>query len=90
MIEPARLRSPRRWANPEPSTHGPTETLSAAANVALLPLLGPGFSRELLLVTRRDGLSLFAPRIAEIARTTISAHAMPRISTLMPWFTATS
>jgi DNA-binding transcriptional LysR family regulator len=64
--------------------------LAHAANVAVLPLPGPGFSRELLLVTRRGDLSSFAPRIAEIARTTILAHAMPRISTLVPWFTATS
>jgi hypothetical protein len=35
-------------------------------------------------------LTSFAPRIAEIARTTISAQAMPRISALVPWFTATS
>jgi DNA-binding transcriptional LysR family regulator len=64
--------------------------IAHAANVAVLPLPGPGFSRELLLVTRRGDLSSFAPRIAEIARTTISAQAMPRISTLVPWFTATT
>jgi DNA-binding transcriptional LysR family regulator len=62
--------------------------IAHAANVAVLPLPGPGFSRELLLVTRRGDLSSLAPRIADIARTTISAHAMPRISTLVPWFTA--
>src|ERR1700761_632592 len=62
--------------------------IAHAANVAVLPLPGPGFSRELLLVTRRGDLSSLAPRIAEIARTTISAQAMPRISTLVPWFTA--
>jgi len=64
--------------------------IAHAANVAVLPLPGPGFSRELLLVTRRGDLSSLAPRIADIARTTISAQAMPRISTLVPWFTATS
>jgi DNA-binding transcriptional LysR family regulator len=64
--------------------------LAHAANVAVLPLPGPGFSRELLLVTRRGDLSSLAPRIAEIARTTISAYAMPRISTLVPWFTTAS
>ena len=63
--------------------------IAHAASVAVLPLPGPGFSRELLLVTRRGDLSSLAPRIAEIARTSISAHAMPRISTLVPWFTAT-
>ena len=61
--------------------------IAHAANVAVLPLPGPGFSRELLLVTRRGDLSSLAPRIADIARTTISAQAMPRISTLVPWFT---
>jgi DNA-binding transcriptional LysR family regulator len=64
--------------------------IAHAANVAVLPLPGPGFSRELLLVTRRGDLSSLAPRIADIARTTISAHAMPRISALVPWFTAAS
>ena len=62
--------------------------IAHAANVAVLPLPGPGFSRELLLVTRRGDLSSLAPRIADIARTTISAQAVPRISTLVPWFTA--
>jgi DNA-binding transcriptional LysR family regulator len=62
--------------------------IAHAANVAVLPLPGPGFSRELLLVTRRGDLSSLAPRIADIARSTISAQAMPRISTLVPWFTA--
>jgi len=64
--------------------------LAHAANVAVLPLPAPGFCRELLLVTRRGDLSSLAPRIAEIARTTISTQAMPRISTLVPWFTVTS
>ena len=64
--------------------------IAHAANVAVLPLPGPGFSRELLLVTRRGDLSSLAPRIADVARTTISAQAMPRISTLVPWFTAAS
>ncbi|HET7889807.1 MAG TPA: LysR family transcriptional regulator [Bradyrhizobium sp.] len=62
--------------------------IAHAANVAVLPLPGPGFSRELLLVTRRGDLSSLAPRIADIARSTIVAQAMPRISTLVPWFTA--
>ena len=62
--------------------------IAHAANVAVLPLPGPGFSRELLLVTRRGDLSSLAPRIADIARNTISAQAMPRISALVPWFTA--
>jgi DNA-binding transcriptional LysR family regulator len=63
--------------------------IAHAANVAVLPLPGPGFSRELLLVTRRGDLSSLAPRIADIARTTIATQAMPRISTLVPWFKLT-
>jgi DNA-binding transcriptional LysR family regulator len=64
--------------------------IAHAADVAVLPLPGPGFSRDLLLVTRRGDLSSLAPRIAEMARATIRTQAMPRISTLVPWFKATS
>ena len=64
--------------------------IAHAANVAVLPLPGPGFSRELLLVTRRGDLSSLAPRIAEMARAALMAQAMPRISTLVPWFKATT
>jgi DNA-binding transcriptional LysR family regulator len=63
--------------------------LAHAANVAALPLPGPGFSRELLLVTRRGDLSSLAPRIADMARAAIATQAMPRIATLAPWFAAT-
>lgn len=61
--------------------------LAHAAHVSALPLPGPGFFRELLLVTRRGDLSSLAPRIAEMARTSITTQAMPRIRTLVPWFT---
>jgi len=61
--------------------------LAHVAQVSALPLPGPGFFRELLLVTRRGDLSSLAPRIAEMARTTITTQAMPRIRTLVPWFT---
>ena len=61
--------------------------LAHAAQVSALPLPGPGFFRELLLVTRRGDISSLAPRIAEMARTTITMQAMPRIRTLVPWFT---
>ncbi|WP_063684827.1 LysR family transcriptional regulator [Bradyrhizobium stylosanthis] len=60
--------------------------LAHAAQVSALPLPGPGFFRELLLVTRRGDLSSLAPRIAEMARTSITTQAMPRIRTLVPWF----
>ncbi|KJC37813.1 LysR family transcriptional regulator [Bradyrhizobium sp. LTSP857] len=61
--------------------------LAHAAQVSALPLPSPGFFRELLLVTRRGDLSSLAPRIAEMARTSITTQAMPRIRTLVPWFT---
>jgi DNA-binding transcriptional LysR family regulator len=61
--------------------------IAHAARVGVLPLPGPGFSRELLLVTRKGDLSAFAPRIAEIASSTIVTQAMPRMLTLVPWFT---
>ncbi|MGY8704818.1 LysR family transcriptional regulator [Bradyrhizobium sp. 18BD] len=61
--------------------------LAHAAQVSALPLPGPGFFRELLLVTRRGDISLLAPRIAEMARTSITMQAMPRIRALVPWFT---
>jgi len=62
--------------------------IAHVARVSVLPLPGPGFSRDLLLVTRRGDLSALAPRIAEVARSTIVEQAMPRIQTLVPWFTA--
>jgi DNA-binding transcriptional LysR family regulator len=61
--------------------------LAHAGQVSALPLPGPGFFRELLLVTRRGDLSSLAPRIAEMARSSITTQAMPRIRTLVPWFT---
>ncbi|MBR0817869.1 LysR family transcriptional regulator [Bradyrhizobium liaoningense] len=61
--------------------------LAHAPQVSALPLPGPGFFRELLLVTRRGDLSSLAPRIAEMARMSITTQAMPRVRTLVPWFT---
>ena len=61
--------------------------LAHAGQVSALALPGPGFFRELLLVTRRGDLSSLAPRIAEMARMSITMQAMPRIRTLVPWFT---
>ena len=61
--------------------------LAHAGQVSALAVPGPGFFRELLLVTRRGDLSSLAPRIAEMARMSITMQAMPRIRTLVPWFT---
>ncbi|XUJ34180.1 hypothetical protein ACQ5SK_44295 [Bradyrhizobium japonicum] len=38
-------------------------------------------------MTRRGDLSSLAPRIAEMARMSITTQAMPRVRTLVPWFT---
>lgn len=57
-----------------------------AAHVSVLPLPGPGFSRELLLVTRKHDLTAVAPRMADLARATITEQAAPRIMALIPWF----
>jgi DNA-binding transcriptional LysR family regulator len=62
--------------------------IAHAARVSVLPLPGPGFFRDLLLVTRRGDLCALAPRIAEVARSTIVEQAIPRIHALVPWFTA--
>jgi len=46
-------------------------------------------SLQIVAAVAETGSMLEAPRIVEIARTTISTQAMPRISTLVPWFAAT-
>jgi DNA-binding transcriptional LysR family regulator len=62
--------------------------IAHAASVGVLPLPSPGFSRDLLLVTRRGNLPLLAPRIAALAGDIIRTQAMPRIATLVPWLRA--
>ncbi|KAB1070817.1 LysR family transcriptional regulator [Methylobacterium planeticum] len=59
--------------------------IAHAANVDVLPLPGPGFSRELLLVTRRGNVPSLAPRIAALAQNITRTRAMPRILTLAHW-----
>jgi DNA-binding transcriptional LysR family regulator len=61
--------------------------IAHASQVSVLPLPGPGFSRDLLLVTRRGDLVSLAPRIAELARAAIIQQGLPRIQALVPWFT---
>jgi DNA-binding transcriptional LysR family regulator len=60
--------------------------IAHAAKVGVMPLPGPSFSRQLLVLTRKGDLPELAPRIAEIARSTITTQALPRIQTLVPWF----
>lgn len=60
--------------------------IAHAGQVSVLPLPGPGFFRDLLLVTRKGDLSALAPRIVEIARSTITQEAMPRLRAMVPGF----
>lgn len=64
--------------------------LAHAAAVVALPLPGPGFSRDLLLTTRRGDLEDLAAPIAEVARAVARAHALPQMEVMAPWLTPQS
>jgi DNA-binding transcriptional LysR family regulator len=49
-----------------------------------LPLPRPGFSRELVLVTRRGEFQSLGPRIAELARNLMRSKALPQFVRLFP------
>lgn len=53
--------------------------------IEVLPLPGPGFSRELTFVTRREEFVTLGPRIAELARNLVRARALPQFLKLAPW-----
>ena len=53
--------------------------------VEVMPLPGPGFSRQLTFVTRREEFMTLGPRVAELARNIIRARALPRFVKLAPW-----
>ena len=53
--------------------------------VEVMPLPGPGFSRELTFVTRREEFATLGPRIAELTRALVKARALPRFVKLAPW-----
>ncbi|RUX06915.1 LysR family transcriptional regulator [Mesorhizobium sp. M8A.F.Ca.ET.059.01.1.1] len=53
--------------------------------VEVMPLPGPGFSRELTFVTRREEFATLGPRIAELTRALVNARALPRFLKLAPW-----
>tara|TARA_R110002051_G_scaffold316835_1_gene397052 strand:- start:49064 stop:50011 length:948 start_codon:yes stop_codon:yes gene_type:complete len=53
--------------------------------IAVLPLPGPGFSREIALYVRRGELTTLGPRIAEIARDIIRSTILPQIITQFDW-----
>jgi len=55
------------------------------AGVEVCRLPGPGFSRDLLLVTRRGDLPQLAPEIAAVARRIIRTEALPHFMTFAPW-----
>ena len=53
--------------------------------VEVMPLPGPGFSRQLTFVTRRQEFVTLGPRVAELARNMVKARALPRFLELAPW-----
>jgi DNA-binding transcriptional LysR family regulator len=55
------------------------------AGVEICRLPGPGFSRDLLLVTRRGDLPELAPDIATVARRIIRTQALPHLVAFAPW-----
>jgi DNA-binding transcriptional LysR family regulator len=55
------------------------------AGIEVCRLPGPGFSRELLLVTRRGDLRQLAPEIAEVTRKIIRTEALPHFTAFAPW-----
>ncbi len=56
-----------------------------AESVEVMPLPGPGFSRELAFVTRRGEFTTLGPRIADLARNLVRAKALPRFVRLAGW-----
>ncbi|WP_244621922.1 LysR family transcriptional regulator [Neomesorhizobium albiziae] len=56
-----------------------------ADGVEVLPLPGPGFSRELTFVTRREEFATLGPRIADLARNLVRVRALPQFAKLAPW-----
>lgn len=55
------------------------------AALAVMPLPGPGLSRELILVTRRGESDTLGPRIAEVARALLRKWTVPQIKAQIPW-----
>lgn len=53
--------------------------------LAIQPLPGPGFSRELTLIVRRGELAGLAPRIAEATRGMLRRHTLPQLIAMVPW-----
>ncbi|MFO1073669.1 MAG: LysR family transcriptional regulator [Geminicoccaceae bacterium] len=53
--------------------------------LAVLPLPGPGFSRELTLITRKGEFATLGPRIAEATRELMQRTTLPQIASQIPW-----
>lgn len=53
--------------------------------LAVTPLPGPGFSRELSLVTRHGELDALAPRIAQAIMEILETQIAPQIVAQIPW-----
>lgn len=60
------------------------QAAASAEAVEALPLPGPGFTREILLVTRRD-IGPVGERMAQLTRELLRARALPRLHALVPW-----
>lgn len=54
----------------------------------VLPLPGPGFSRDLTLVTRRGEFDRLGPRVADAAREMLARYTLPQIVAQIPWLAA--
>ncbi|WP_338608818.1 LysR family transcriptional regulator [Pelagibacterium nitratireducens] len=58
---------------------------SHLSSLTVLPLPSPGFSRELMLITRCGELEPLGSRIAETARNLLRRHTKDRTVTQIPW-----
>ena len=56
--------------------------------LTVVPLPGPGFTRELTFVTRRGEFDALGPRIANAARDMLAKHTIPKIAKHMPFLAA--
>lgn len=54
-------------------------------NLSIMPLPGPGFSRELTLITRWGEFDTLGPRIAELTRDILRRDTLPHIVSHLPW-----
>ena len=56
-----------------------------AADIAVLPLPGPGASREILLATRLGEIDDVGRRMADRARELVRGQVLPSVARIVPW-----